>query len=350
MSGSGQVQYTRDDNYICGYLISGESGDTAIYVSASLEEAGAAASVIRIILAVVSVLALLLSFVFALFISKRFAKPVTELVGKAESLGDESYATGGIGFCTELKTLSDTLDSTDKRLKEAKVYQRELLANVSHDLRTPLTMIKGYAEMVRDDSWSDESLRNEDTGIIIREADRLTALVNDILRYSELCQEDYRAELEKLILSDIVSETVSSFEPVAAASGGTIEKDIDTSAVIGDRQLLQRAIFNLVDNAVRHSGDSGRVSVSLKNDGRKTVLEVKDSGGGIPAGELEHIWEKYYTSRQRKGKGTSGLGLAIVKEIADIHSAECYAQSAVGEGSSFFMVFDSVPLDLETQE
>ena len=253
-------------------------------------------------------------------------------------LADEHYEPQfQKGFCSELDELSDALDETAEELAEAKGYQKELLANVSHDLRTPLTMIKGYAEMVRDISWEDEVQRNADIGIIIREADRLTALVNEILEYTSLQNGRGQREFTEVDFSALAKKIVGQFEPLLEQNGGMIESEIeDGCVVIGDEALLMRAVYNLVDNAIRHMGEDRKVTVSI-NSGERILLEVEDHGAGIDAMELQHIWEKYYTSRQRGNKGVSGLGLAIVKEIAEIHGAEYGASSEKGRGSRFWM-------------
>lgn len=191
--------------------------------------------------------------------------------------------------------------------------------------------------MVRDISWEDEAQRNADTGIIIREADRLTALVNEILEYTSLQNGRDKREFTEVDFSALVKKVVRQFEPLLNQNDGMIESDIeDGCVVIGDEALLTRAVYNLVDNAVRHMGEDRKVIASVK--GRERILlEVEDHGAGIDETELPHIWEKYYTSRQRGNKGVSGLGLAIVKEIAEIHGAEYGVSSEKGKGSRFWI-------------
>ena len=191
--------------------------------------------------------------------------------------------------------------------------------------------------MVRDISWEDEVQRNEDTGVIIKEADRMTALVNEILEYSQLKQTNAEISLTDVDFSALTERVTDRFEPIFRAEGGLIERDITPECIVqGNESLLERAVFNLIDNAVRHSGDNDkRVSISLRNKGGHPCLTVRDYGKGIDPAELPHIWEKYYTSRQRNGKGVSGLGLAIVKQTAQLHHAEVSAESIPGEGSTF---------------
>lgn len=338
-SENGFIEIKTDSQYICGrYIETNEENQEVLYVSAALGAVGATAAIIRVQLLWVTALSLVIAFVIAWFLARRFAVPVGQLSDQAKMLADEYYEPQfQKGFCSELDELSDALDETADKLAKAKGYQKELLANVSHDLRTPLTMIKGYAEMVRDISWEDEAQRNADTGIIIREADRLTALVNEILVYTSLQNGHGRKEFTKVDFSVLVKKTIGQFEPLLNQNGGIIKSEIEEGcAVIGDEALLTRAVYNLVDNAVRHMGDDRKVTVSVKS-GDRTLLEVADHGAGIDETELPHIWEKYYTSRQRGNKGVSGLGLAIVKEIAEIHGAEYGVSSEKGHGSRFWI-------------
>ena len=353
-SDSGTVEYTDENSFIYGARItldedvfdfdndSDEEIHAVLYTSGTLGAVGAAASIIRTQLLWVTALSLALAFLIAWLISRRFAKPIGQLTEQAKMLSEEKYEEiFEKGFCRELDDLNDSLTESAEKLSEARDYQKELLANVSHDLRTPLTMIKGYAEMVRDISWEDETQRNEDTGVIIREADRMTALVNEILEYSRLREKDQELHFEDTDFSAITDSVVDRFEPLFKNEGGIMEREITPGCIVkGDANLLERAVFNLLDNAVRHTDEGDkRVTVTVRRDGAHTVLEVRDYGKGIDPEELPHIWEKYYTSRQRGNKGVSGLGLAIVKQIADLHHAEVSVESVPGEGSAFCLKF-----------
>ena len=343
-SGTGSVGYTSGNHYIYGRYITLEDDDdepAVLYVSGQLDAVGAAASIIRMILLWVTLLSLVIAFVIAWLIARRFSKPVDQLTEQAKMLGGEHYEEHfQKGFCRELDELNDSLSESAAKLSEARNYQKELLANVSHDLRTPLTMIKGYAEMVRDISWEDEEQRNTDTGIIIKEADRLTALVNEILEYSRLQEIDQKQAFSEVDLSALTEEVISRFEPLFAKEGGTIEREIAPGCTVrGNAEMLERAVYNLIDNAIRHSGEDKRITVAVRN-GETVELEVRDYGSGIDPAELGHIWEKYYTNRQRGNKGVSGLGLAIVKQIALLHGAEVSAESSPGEGSVFRFSID----------
>lgn len=347
---SGTVAYTFGNAYIFGTRIrfmeddddDDDREDAVLYVAGTLGAVGAAASIIRVQLLWVTGLSLVLAFIIAWLIARRFAAPVNQLNDQARMLSRDQYEDHfSRGFCRELDELNDSLSQSARELAAARDYQKELLANVSHDLRTPLTMIKGYAEMIRDISWEDETQREADCAVIIKEADRMTALVNEILEYSRLQEKDLEPVFSDVDLSRLTAETVERFRPLAQKSGVEIDRQIAPDCTVrGNRELLERALFNLIDNAVRHSAERDMpVTVTVSRDAGRVRLDVRDQGEGIDPQELPHIWEKYYTNRQRGNQGVSGLGLAIVKQIAGIHGAEVRAESQKGYGSTFSLIF-----------
>ena len=348
-SESGLVEYRSDDIYTCGsyidYYGSYDSDEKAVlYVSASIDAVGSSVNIISMQLVWVTILSVIAGFILSWFIAKRFAAPVDRLSEKARLLGENEYTSDfSKGFCSELDELSDTLDKTNVKLLQAKDYQMELLANVSHDLRTPITMIKGYAEMIRDISWEDKEQSSQDLAIVIKEADRLTALVNEIMEYSELKTNDDRDELVPTDISRIAEKTADSFRQLYKHEGIVVETDIQKNIIVnGSSSRLERAFYNLMDNAFRHTGESKKIVLKLSADDGIAKAEVTDFGNGIPESELELIWDRYYTSRKRKGKGVSGLGLAIVKQITEMHGGKCSAISQTGKGSTFIIELPAV--------
>ena len=333
------LEMQSENYYIYGsYIDYYNTEETAVlYVGAAIDAVGASVTIISIQLVWVTALSVAVGFVLSWFIARRFSVPVGILSEKAKKLGEKDYsAEFQKGFCTELDELSNTLDKTNKKLNESRDFQMELLANASHDLRTPLTMIKGYAEMIRDISWEDEKQCSEDVAVILKEADRLTAIVNEIMEYSELKADDSTKDFEKINISQLVNRTAVSFENLKKPDGIIVEKDIEENIFVsGNESRLERALYNLMDNAAHYTGDSRKIKISLTAENGRAVLSVRDYGNGIPENELANIWDRYYTTRMRKGKGVSGLGLAIVKQTAEIHNGNCHADSEQGKGSNF---------------
>ncbi len=342
-SDSGEAELKTEQMYFYGKYIDFGDDKAILYLGTNLNAVGSTARIIRIQLLIVTFLSVAVGFVLALFISKSFSRPISQLNEKAhtlgERIGDTEYHKG---FCAELDELNETLDKTDGKLKQSKEFQNELLANVSHDLRTPLTMIKGYAEMIRDISHEDEQQCAEDVAVIVREADRLTALVGEILEYSELQMKDSEDILTDCDLSGIVGSVTDSFESLFSKDGYIFERSIaENIRVCGNGSRLTRAVYNLIDNALRHTGADKWIGVTLRSENGRAVIEISDHGEGIAPDELERIWDKYYTNRQRYGgiskadTGVSGLGLAIVKQTVSQHGGVCSAVSEVGKGSTF---------------
>ena len=345
-SEDGTTELRSDELYVYGRYITFNGEDALLYLGATLGAVGSAARIIRTQLLWVTLLSVAVGMVLAWFLSRSFAKPIAQLNEKAHVLGEnQPDIPFAEGFRSELDDLNGTLDRTAEKLKQNREFQNEFLANVSHDLRTPLTMIKGYAEMIRDISREDEQQCAADVAVIVEESDRLTALVNEILEYSELQMTDKEPVTEQVELSEIVISAADSFEKLYSKDGFTFARDIAADIQItGNASRLQRAVYNLLDNAVRHAGDDKWIGVVLRLEGQFAAVEISDHGSGIAPDDLERIWEKYYTNRQRRGKGVSGLGLAIVRQTVAMHNGRCEVRSVQGEGSTFRILF---PLSAE---
>ena len=322
-TGTDSVDFVTEDNtaYVTGVKLDNRN---ILYISMPLGTVGATVGILRVQLVWVSVLSLVLGFCLAWIISKRFGKPITQIAATAQEIATGNYHPNlPKGFCTELDELSDTLAETARSLEKAKNAQRDFLANVSHDLRTPLTMIKGYAEIVKEISWNDEEKRENDLNIIIRESDRLTALVNEILEFSAMQAGGTAKEYGRIDLSLAVRDVVGQFTPFCEKNGFTIQAEItDDLTVKGDEAQLKRVVYNFIDNAINHTDESKRIYVSLYQIGDHTRFEVTDYGKGIADNDVPNIWNRYFTAHSRKNKAVvSGLGLSIAREILIAHGA-----------------------------
>lgn len=340
-SETGTVDYRLADGstYIYGTRLSTVSGEKILYISAALEAVGATVSILRTQLVWITGAALILALGIAFFISRRFSRPVAALDAQARKMA-EGGGLDGVekGFCSELDGLADTLYQTAAALNKAENSRQEFLANISHDLRTPLTMIRGYAEMVRDISWEDEAQRENDLAIIIRETNRLTELVNDILELTALQSQTQAAQYGEVNLSTAAQDVIRQFSLLCEQRGCVIKSDLEPEQFVrGDTTQLSRVLYNLIDNAISHAGEQNAVDVSLKRVGQNVRVEVRDYGEGIPPEDIPRIWERYFTSKQRKSRREhSGLGLAISKEILSAHGAKFGVDSVIGQGSCFW--------------
>ena len=319
------------------------SGDRFLYVGSPIPPTDATISVMATQFMIITVVLLLLAAAMAWLLSKRISRPILRLTDSAKGLArGEFTARNAPHDYAEIVELTEELTRATQELTKAEGYRRELLANVSHDLKTPLTIIKFYGELLRDVSGGDPEKRDAHCEKIIEESDRLAEMVNELLESSKLAQ-TRSIELAPLRLDCLLRETAERFSALQEREGFQFELAIeDNIHVRGKKDLLERAVYNLIANAVNFAGDDKRVWLRLYSyeagDTRIARAEVVDAGPGIPPEELPHIWERYYKSSQphRRGVTGSGLGLAIVKTALQLHGARFGAESELGRGSCFW--------------
>ena len=228
--------------------------------------------------------------------------------------------------------------------------QRDLLANVSHDLRTPLTLIKGYAETVRDITGDDKPHRDEQLNIIVDEADRLTALVSSVMELSKVTSGADKCEPVRFDMGQLCDEVSERYDAVCAQNGWTLQLEIPSEPleVCADPAMIERALHNLLGNAMHHIGPDGVFILRAEPCGEGVRVEVEDHGPGIAAEDLPYIFERYYRSRSDAGKAGTGLGLSITKAIFQQHGFRFGVQSTPGKGSTFWFTMKAPPAEEET--
>lgn len=229
-------------------------------------------------------------------------------------------------------------DVTEK--EKAEQMRREFTANVSHELKTPLHSISGYAELLKNDMVKPEDI-TKFSGQIYAEAQRMIYLVDDIIKLSHLDEDAGDLKREDVDLYEIARETVRAFEPKAKAAKITFTMNGVSAPVRGVPQLLNSIVFNLCDNALKYNRENGSVSVDVQNTDRSVVLSVSDTGIGIPARHQERIFERFYRVDKSHSKevGGTGLGLSIVKHAAKLHNASIELHSVVDGGTTVRIVF-----------
>ena len=240
------------------------------------------------------------------------------------------------GGYRETKELADTLTQTARELSKSDQMQKELTANISHDLRTPLTMIQGYAEVMRDIPGE---ITPENLQTIIDESARLTSLVNDLLEISKIQSGNLTPMRERFSVTDMLRESVSTYQTLAACKGYRFVLDAPTEVYVdGDRSMLFRALNNLINNALTYTGNDQTVTIRQRVSDKRVRIEVTDSGEGISPDNLSDIWDRYYkvdAAHKRSAVGT-GLGLSIVKSIVSMHGGAYGVRSSNGYGSTFW--------------
>jgi signal transduction histidine kinase len=305
-----------------------------ILLTSVISPVDATVNTLRIQLICMTAIMLILALMLALFLSKRISKPIIHINESAKILGTGNYnVTFDESGYREISELGRTMNYAAKELSKTEALRRDLIANISHDLRTPLTMITGYSEVMRDLPGENTP---ENVQIIIDEAMRLTTLVNDVLDISKLQSGTQPINRSDFNLTESVRTILQRYAKLTDYNI-TFEADRDVM-VNADELKISQVVYNLVNNAITYTGSDKRVEIKqLVSDG-KARISVRDTGEGIPKDKLNDIWDRYYKvdkAHKRAQIGT-GLGLSIVKSILDLHGGAYGVQSQEGVGSLFW--------------
>ena len=230
------------------------------------------------------------------------------------------------------------LDITEREEREN--LRREFTANVSHELKTPLTSISGFAEIIKNGIVKPEDIPRF-AGNIYEESQRLVTLVDDILNLSRLDEADVQLEREDFDLSSLARDVAGRLKASAKKNGVVITVIGDKAEINGVKSIVDEMVFNLVDNAVKYNKQNGRVTVTVDSSSDGTALTVTDTGIGIPQADVDRVFERFYRVDKSHSKeiGGTGLGLSIVKHGAAFHNAKVSLQSTEGEGTTVRLVF-----------
>lgn len=242
------------------------------------------------------------------------------------------------------KPLFEMRDKLEKAEKENRVLEKmrgEFVANVTHELKTPLTSISGFIETLQAGAINDPEISGRFIDIIAIETERLKRLIDDILTLSDI-ENRNQVNKTRINVKNSVESTVSFLKPIADERKIVLISEVAEDMVIeGDEDRFRQMLFNLTENAIKYSNESGRVWITGKTEEDCNIISVKDEGIGIPAEHLDRLFERFYRvdkSRSRKVGGT-GLGLSIVKHIAVLFGAKLEVESEVGKGSEFRVIF-----------
>ena len=316
-----------------------------LFLNTSLQPLESTAMIIREQIFFIAIILIAIGLFISFFLSKLIATPIVRITKAAERLGNGDYNINfnGTGY-EETEQLAETLNYASREISKVDNLRRDLVANISHDLRTPLTMVKAYAEMVRDLSGDNPVKRREHIDIIIEESDRLAALVNDILDISRI--ENGTAELH-MTTYHITDELCSVLEryKLLEEQGYRFEFIHDENVTVSaDMLKIQQVLFNLINNAVNYTGEDKRIIIRQINSDGAVRIEISDTGKGIPPEELPLIFDRYYRAEKNKREvvGT-GLGLSIVKGILKKHGFPFGVLSTLNEGSTFWFEMTAVP-------
>ncbi|MCR5111707.1 MAG: HAMP domain-containing histidine kinase [Ruminococcus sp.] len=322
-----------------------ERPDGYLLINSALVPVGSTVDIIKQQLMLITIFLIIAAFFISMYLSAHLSAPIDRITKSAEQLAKGNFDTkfDGRGYL-EAKKLADTLTYAEKELSRVDTMQRDLIANVSHDLRTPLTMLKAYAEMIRDLSGDNPVKRNEHLEIIINETDRLALLVNDILDLSKLESGKQKLEPSEFGIRSKLSEIIDRFAGISEKKGYSIEFTPDEERTVRcDVVKIEQVIYNLINNAVNYTGDDKKVFVRQINRPDGILIEIEDTGQGIEEDKIKLIFDKYYRSENHKREvvGT-GLGLSIVKAVLKLHDYDYGVRSTLGKGSTFWFKISDV--------
>lgn len=282
------------------------------------------------------------SIVASWLFSRWFTKPLTKLSHATRQLAEGDYSVRvNVPETDEIGLLAADFNHMAGEVSRAAQLQRDLLANVSHDLRTPLTLIKGYAETVRDLTGDNPEKRTAQLDVIVDETDRLSGLVNSVMELSKMSSGTDKPEKVRFDLSQLCEEVAQRYEAVCAQNGYTLKLELpdpETDCTISaDPAMMERVLHNLLGNAMHHIGPDNVFILRVNAPEKGTVrVEVADHGAGIAKEDLPYIFDRYYRSRSDAGKVGTGLGLSITKAILQSHGFRFGVNSTLGEGSCFW--------------
>lgn len=297
----------------------------------------ATVSVLHVQLMLITLIMLLLAVLLAAWLSGRIAKPIEDMNESAKRLGvgDYSVSFPDKGFL-ELRELGGTLNVTAGELAKTEDLRRELMANISHDLRTPLALIYSYAELMHD---FPSEITPEQTQVILDETRRLSSLVNDVLDLSRLESGVMELRLLEYDLTESVAQTVSHMANLLAQDGYHLDfLYTEQVCVSADQVKITQVLYNLLLNAVHYGGEDRSVLVRQSVEDGFVRMEVVDHGAGIAPEDMPYIWDRYYKvdkTHKRALTGT-GLGLSIVKNVLQLHGGSCGVYAEPGAGSCFW--------------
>ena len=290
-------------------------------------------------LIIVTIISLLVSIIMAFYMSRMVTKPLTSITESAEELAEGNL---GIAFegehYSEVIRLADMLNYTSTELEKARNVQRDVIANVSHDLKTPLTMISSYAEMIADFSGEDPEKRTAHLQVIMSETQRLNTLITELLDISKLQSGEKHINLSEFSLKKLIQSIIASYSAYVEQEGYKLIFISNGPAMLcADETRIQQVLDNLITNALKYGGRNRTVEVKLLDEDSHIRCEVTDHGMGISKKDLKHIWERYYKSSTHYSRPDStGLGLSIVKEILILHKAKFGVESIIKKGSTFW--------------
>jgi len=345
---------TGQDMVIYGKRISLNLARLYLYVNSPLEPVDSIVNFFGRQYVLFTLIVIILASIVSLIISSLLSRPIVRMSTEAGKLADADYSCHFEGGeFTETAELAASLNDATHRLSKIDELRKDLIANVSHDIKTPLTSIRAYAEMIRDISGDKPEKREEHLNVIISEADYLDHLVVDMSELSKLQSGAYVLNYSNFDISAVIREVVRLFAVMIDEGHLHVHIECPQDLVVyGDKTKITEVIYNFLSNAVKHSPQGKNITIRayMKEDEETVRVEVEDEGEGIPEDQIPLIWDRYQKSSRSfsRSMSSTGLGLSIVKAILDSHHAMYGVISEVGKGSLFWFELNNPKEELES--
>ena len=310
------------------------------FINASIEPIDGITMLIKKQLIIITLLILLLSYILAKYISNHLSKPINTISNEAKELAKGNFF---INFSNnnieEIQELANALNYAKNELSKTDELRRDLMANISHDLKTPLTMIKANAEITKDLHLNNKDKIKEDMDTIISETDRLTILVNDILTLSKMESINDELDIEEFDLIELINDILKKYKILQETEKYNF-KFIHKEQIINvkaHKKKIETVIYNLINNAINYTGDDNLVTIKITKK-ENILVEIIDTGKGISKEDINLIWNKYYKNKKKHKRNLigTGLGLNIVKIILEKHNFNYGVKSIENKGSTFY--------------
>ena len=336
------TSFGKDANVIQLDIVNSSSGDNILIIQkASLAPTNALINTIEAQVIFVTVFLVIFAIILVIVFSRIITKPIVNMNESAKKLAEGKYDIEFKGKnYREISELSDTLNYAAKELSKNDLLQKELISNISHDLRTPLTMIRGYSELMRD---IPEENNAENFQIIIDEAARLSELVNAMLDLSKIQAGVRVPQMQIFSLTETINGALSRYEKLIEQDNYKIEFVAGEEIfVCADSGMILQVVYNFINNAINYTGADKYVRVEQTLIKNKVRISVIDTGEGIPEDKVPYIWDRYYKVDKVHRRATvgSGLGLSIVKSVLEAHGASYGVVTGEGKGSTFWFELD----------
>ncbi len=311
-----------------------------VYINTPMTGSAINRSITQYQIIISAIITMILGIVVAYFLSSYLAKPIKDINDAAFLLsnGDYTVTFPEDGY-DEIMQLGDSLNKAKDELMKTDILQKEFIANVSHDLRTPLTLIQSYAEMIRDISGENKEKREAHLEVIISEVNRLSSLVTDVLEMTKINANTKQLDIKEVNLCNLITTVLDQVKLPITQNNIKLTTKMEDVKVLVDESTFKQVIYNFILNAITYTKSEIYVLLEIIDD--NIIFSVVDNGDGIKEEDINQIWDRYYRSQENheRHKHGSGLGLSIVKSILEAHKLEYGAESEYGHGARFYVKF-----------